>query len=190
MIASRQLLLHLDRAAARSAVAEAASVVARARDEAVAQRAMVSVWFDTRVGRAGAAHAWHSDLARRAGTRARSDALHQPRLAHLRRARTRLRRLEPHAGGAPRTRGRDARRVSAGQGALLNATESVRRDGAEVVSRHRDARDRLPDHALDRAHHRDLVGRHEGVRVALPSPRAPCGRCGARSPRPAAARRS
>ena len=47
MIAVRQILLHLDRAAARAAVAEAASVVVRARDEAVAQRAMVSVWFDT-----------------------------------------------------------------------------------------------------------------------------------------------
>src|SRR4051794_33130110 len=39
-IASRQLLLFLDRSAARSAIAEAASVVVRARDEAIAQRAM------------------------------------------------------------------------------------------------------------------------------------------------------
>jgi len=47
MIASRQLGLYLDRAAARAAVAEAASVVVRARDEAIAQHAMTSVWFDT-----------------------------------------------------------------------------------------------------------------------------------------------
>ncbi|MDB4882248.1 MAG: hypothetical protein JWL95_1014 [Gemmatimonadetes bacterium] len=47
LIASRQLVLHLDRAAARAAVAEAATVVARARDEAIARRAMVSVRFDT-----------------------------------------------------------------------------------------------------------------------------------------------
>ena len=47
LIASRQLVLYLDRAAARSAVAEAASVVVRARDEAIAQRAMTTVRVDT-----------------------------------------------------------------------------------------------------------------------------------------------
>jgi prepilin-type N-terminal cleavage/methylation domain-containing protein len=47
MIASRQLVRFLDRSAARSAVVEAASVVVRARDEAIAQRAMTSVRFDT-----------------------------------------------------------------------------------------------------------------------------------------------
>ncbi|MEO6528139.1 MAG: prepilin-type N-terminal cleavage/methylation domain-containing protein [Gemmatimonadaceae bacterium] len=47
LIASRQLLLHLDRAAARAAVAEAATVVVRARDEAIAQRAMTSIRVDT-----------------------------------------------------------------------------------------------------------------------------------------------
>ncbi|HEV7994049.1 MAG TPA: hypothetical protein VGP25_19640 [Gemmatimonadaceae bacterium] len=47
LIATRQLVLYLDRSAARAAVAEAATVVVRARDEAVAQHAMVSVWFDT-----------------------------------------------------------------------------------------------------------------------------------------------
>ena len=47
LIASRQLVLYLDRSAARAAVAEAATVVVRARDEAVAQHAMTSVWFDT-----------------------------------------------------------------------------------------------------------------------------------------------
>jgi prepilin-type N-terminal cleavage/methylation domain-containing protein len=46
-IAARQMLLHLDRMAARAAAGEAASVVMRARDDAVAQRAMVSVLFDT-----------------------------------------------------------------------------------------------------------------------------------------------
>jgi len=46
-IAVRQLGLYLDRAAVRAAVVEAAAVVARARDEAVAQRAPVSVRFDT-----------------------------------------------------------------------------------------------------------------------------------------------
>jgi Tfp pilus assembly protein FimT len=46
-IAVRQLGLYLDRAAVRAAVVEAAAVVARARDEAVAQRAAVSVRFDT-----------------------------------------------------------------------------------------------------------------------------------------------
>ena len=46
-MAVRQLGLYLDRAAVRSAVVEAAAVVARARDEAVAQRATASVRFDT-----------------------------------------------------------------------------------------------------------------------------------------------
>jgi prepilin-type N-terminal cleavage/methylation domain-containing protein len=46
-MAVRQLGLYLDRAAARAAVVEAAAVVARARDEAVAQRIPVSVRFDT-----------------------------------------------------------------------------------------------------------------------------------------------
>ncbi|PYP80851.1 MAG: hypothetical protein DMD35_03330 [Gemmatimonadetes bacterium] len=46
-IAVRQLGLYLDRAAARAAVVEAAAIVARARDEAVAQRASMSVRFDT-----------------------------------------------------------------------------------------------------------------------------------------------
>jgi len=46
-IAVRQLGLYLDRAAARAAVVEAAAVVARARDEAVAQRTAMSVRFDT-----------------------------------------------------------------------------------------------------------------------------------------------
>src|SRR3954471_10539281 len=49
-IAVRQLGLYLDRAAVRAAVVEAAAVVARARDEAVAQRAAVSVRFDTGAG--------------------------------------------------------------------------------------------------------------------------------------------
>ena len=46
-IAVRQLGLYLDSAAVRAAVVEAAAVVARARDEAVAQRMPVSVRFDT-----------------------------------------------------------------------------------------------------------------------------------------------
>jgi prepilin-type N-terminal cleavage/methylation domain-containing protein len=46
-MAVRQFGLYLDRAAARAAVVEAAALVARARDEAVAQRAPVSVRFDT-----------------------------------------------------------------------------------------------------------------------------------------------
>jgi prepilin-type N-terminal cleavage/methylation domain-containing protein len=46
-LAARQLGLYLDRAAVRAAVVEAATVVARARDEAVARRAPVSVRFDT-----------------------------------------------------------------------------------------------------------------------------------------------
>jgi Tfp pilus assembly protein FimT len=46
-MAVRQFGLYLDRAAARAAVVEAATIVARARDEAVAQRTPVSVRFDT-----------------------------------------------------------------------------------------------------------------------------------------------
>ena len=46
-MAVHQLGLYLDRAAVHSAVVEAAAVVARARDEAVAQRTPVSVRFDT-----------------------------------------------------------------------------------------------------------------------------------------------
>lgn len=46
-IAVRQLGLYLDRAAARAAIVEAAAVVARARDEAVAQRIPASVRLDT-----------------------------------------------------------------------------------------------------------------------------------------------
>lgn len=46
-IAVRQLGLYLDRAAARAAVIEAASVVARARDESVALRTPMAVRFDT-----------------------------------------------------------------------------------------------------------------------------------------------
>ena len=46
-MAVRQLGLYLDRAAVRSAILEAAAVVARARDESVAQRTPVSVRFDT-----------------------------------------------------------------------------------------------------------------------------------------------
>jgi prepilin-type N-terminal cleavage/methylation domain-containing protein len=46
-IATRQVARYLDRAAARAAVAEGASVVLRARDEAMAQRTPVSVRFDT-----------------------------------------------------------------------------------------------------------------------------------------------
>src|SRR5215203_174741 len=46
-IAVRQLGLYVDRAAAHAAVLEAAGLVARARDEAVAQRALTSVRFDT-----------------------------------------------------------------------------------------------------------------------------------------------
>lgn len=47
IIAARQIWLHLDRTATRAAVAEAASVVVRARDEAIAQRTLVSVRIDT-----------------------------------------------------------------------------------------------------------------------------------------------
>lgn len=46
-IAVRRLGLYLDRAAARAAIVEAAAVVARARDEAVAQRIPASVRLDT-----------------------------------------------------------------------------------------------------------------------------------------------
>ncbi|HEU4719732.1 MAG TPA: hypothetical protein VFS59_00100 [Gemmatimonadaceae bacterium] len=46
-VAVRQLGDWLDRAAARAAVVEAASVVARARDEATALRSPASVRFDT-----------------------------------------------------------------------------------------------------------------------------------------------
>jgi hypothetical protein len=47
LIASRQLYVYLDRAATHSAIAEAAGLIVRARDEAIAQRAMVSVRIDT-----------------------------------------------------------------------------------------------------------------------------------------------
>ena len=47
LIAVRQLGLHVDRAASHAAVLEAAGLVARARDEAVAQRTLASVRFDT-----------------------------------------------------------------------------------------------------------------------------------------------
>ena len=47
MIGVRQLALYVDRAAAHAAILEAAGLVARARDEAVAQRTLVSVRFDT-----------------------------------------------------------------------------------------------------------------------------------------------
>lgn len=50
LIAARQVWRHLDRAAARAAVAEAATLVLRARDEAMAQRALVSVRIDTVAG--------------------------------------------------------------------------------------------------------------------------------------------
>ena len=46
-VAVRQLGYYLDRAAARAAVVEAAALVARARDEAMALRAPASVRFDT-----------------------------------------------------------------------------------------------------------------------------------------------
>jgi prepilin-type N-terminal cleavage/methylation domain-containing protein len=46
-IATRQITRYLDRAAVRAAVAEAATVVLRARDDAMAQRAPVSVRIDT-----------------------------------------------------------------------------------------------------------------------------------------------
>jgi prepilin-type N-terminal cleavage/methylation domain-containing protein len=46
-IATQQITRYLDRTAARAAVAEAASVVLRARDEAMAQRTPTSVRIDT-----------------------------------------------------------------------------------------------------------------------------------------------
>lgn len=46
-IAVRQLGLYLDRTAARAAIVEAAAVVSRARDEAIAQRVPASVKLDT-----------------------------------------------------------------------------------------------------------------------------------------------
>lgn len=46
-IAVRQLGLYLDRSAAHAAIVEAATLVARARDEAVAQRVPASVQLDT-----------------------------------------------------------------------------------------------------------------------------------------------
>lgn len=46
-IATRQIRRYLDRAAVRAAVAEAATVVLRARDDAMAQRTPVSVRIDT-----------------------------------------------------------------------------------------------------------------------------------------------
>src|SRR5215207_2059110 len=49
-IAVHQISLFLDRAAVRAAIAEAAGLVARARDEAMAQRSLVSVRFDTVAG--------------------------------------------------------------------------------------------------------------------------------------------
>jgi prepilin-type N-terminal cleavage/methylation domain-containing protein len=47
LIAVHEATLYLDRVAVRSAVAEAAALVARARDEALAQRAVVSLRIDT-----------------------------------------------------------------------------------------------------------------------------------------------
>ena len=49
-IAVRQLGLYLDRAAAHAAVVEAGALVARARDEAAAQRRPASIRFDTVAG--------------------------------------------------------------------------------------------------------------------------------------------
>jgi Tfp pilus assembly protein PilE len=46
-IATRQVSRYINRVAARSAIAEAATVVLRARDEAMAQRTPVSVRIDT-----------------------------------------------------------------------------------------------------------------------------------------------
>jgi prepilin-type N-terminal cleavage/methylation domain-containing protein len=65
LIAARQLALYIDRSAARAAVAEAASVVVRARDEAVAQHSIVSVWFDT-VSAALELHARGASISRAA----------------------------------------------------------------------------------------------------------------------------
>ena len=47
MIAVHEATLYLDRVAVRSAVADAAALVARGRDEALAQRAIVSLRIDT-----------------------------------------------------------------------------------------------------------------------------------------------
>lgn len=47
MIGVHEVSLYLDRLAVRTAVAEAASVLARGRDEALARRTMVSVRIDT-----------------------------------------------------------------------------------------------------------------------------------------------
>jgi prepilin-type N-terminal cleavage/methylation domain-containing protein len=47
MIAAHEATLYLDRVAVRSAMAEAAALVARARDEALAQRTVVSLSVDT-----------------------------------------------------------------------------------------------------------------------------------------------
>ncbi|HEX7980903.1 MAG TPA: prepilin-type N-terminal cleavage/methylation domain-containing protein [Gemmatimonadaceae bacterium] len=46
-IATQQITRYLDRTAARAAVAEAATVLLRARDEAMAQRTPISVRIDT-----------------------------------------------------------------------------------------------------------------------------------------------
>jgi prepilin-type N-terminal cleavage/methylation domain-containing protein len=50
MLAITRLRLQLDRIAARTAVADAALVVARAREEAIAQHAVVSLRVDTGAG--------------------------------------------------------------------------------------------------------------------------------------------
>src|SRR5688572_33440278 len=44
-------------------------------------------------------------------------------------------------------------------------SRSVGGNGAEIVAGNGNPRNRLPDHALDRPYHRDLVGRHEGEGV-------------------------
>src|SRR4051794_6541729 len=55
----------------------------------------------------------------------------------------------------------------------MGSAACTSREGGRLKSRteiepgHRDARDLLSDHALDRADHRDLVGRHEGERITL-----------------------
>src|SRR5215207_5189274 len=73
-------------------------------------------------------------------------------------------RARTRQGAGRPSRWRQPRAATAeGVGALAR---SVRGDGTEVVPWHRDARYLLADHALDRAHHRDLVRRHEGERVA------------------------
>ena len=50
VVALRQLQLHLDHLAAKGAISEAAGVIARARDEAVAQRTPVAVRVDSVAG--------------------------------------------------------------------------------------------------------------------------------------------